>query len=443
MIHPKPGFSLAVVLGLTALFSVLLMSLWALERQDSILSVQLHRKTQLKWVEQSVLRELQWSVEEGVLFQDYFRLDPADWGWASERSMADSTFRTQLWISRLGLSGVSFWSLASQRGIPKLRQAQSHSLWIQSTPLPALWILDSMDQFLVGAQGYLKGELRVATDIFRQADRYEIRHQGPWPLPVRLVDARQSRGDTAYGQPQWANIAAWLKRVLTDPTTDADWDCVHRSQSTIVIDAPQASCTWIAPRIIVEGNATLHNSQLIAQTILLKGQARLKWVQVMARDSLRVDLAQAQTEQNFFWVTGTQDSLPIPNLHMERYKGRAWVSLGRTKPYNYRIPQLVISKHTDLQGVIWTPAWVDFSGKLRGSLVAGQLAQVRGATFWVGFLLDGNIQGIQPSDKWFQSFRFPLVWPQAPLQWVPRQISDTVGEASNTEADSDSSGWGL
>lgn len=399
--YNRKGFSLPVVLGILLVLSTLLGVLGMMDSMDMGITIKAHQERQFRLLErtaedvfESNLKSDKW-VMNGAIHRSAcldsnrycFQTDVIGMGtwayaqnkvWDLQHGRDTIQQKTQLRISALA---------------PETQGAESENL--------IFW--DSILNLAVANQTVIKGKVRLNPGTLSPALRSEIAWTGN--MDQAKVIHRDLTDKETF--PDLKMLKPWLNDIEKGKwNPDSILICQKKSKGILKIaQGSYENCLIVAPEIVIEGNADLNWSLLLADKIKVSDHVVLTHTQFYARESLMVQLSQEQKEINWFFLVPKEDSLPIPNATINTKK--AWVFVYAMQNFQYGIPILKVDSGSTLLGELWSNGYADIRAKMSGNLrIASSAGQDQGV-LWLNTMLGGTFEPLPQNPKW----TLPIFWP--------------------------------
>jgi hypothetical protein len=278
---------------------------------------------------------------------------------------------------------------------------------------PALVLFDPNASVALAGGGRVMGDVALRRGTVEKSSHYTMRAN---------ADATWEGTLLADSLPLWDTLAVfagpaslWLEDKLkqTEAQDDCLWDGLDTVRGTHFCakavfqgDAFCDSCAVFAKSVAAAGAASLRKALLAAQKVELAGSGQMSG-QFFARDTLAVDLESEQISHSVFAVNGRKDGAAsyAGRLVLRRFSGPG-VAVFLGENWDASLPgiSVALAQGVSLRGLVLAHGNIELKGKVRGSVVAWNLALEEDGALWQGYLKDGVVEhaqaGMPAPDAW-------------------------------------------
>ena len=363
--------------------------IFIIDKQDSILSVTIHRKKQVDLYQQSAQSALEFQFNYYGIKAHYPTIQNTSQNDQQGYSVSSNAYG--LWHQA---ELKSFW----KNGIPPIDLHQQFSVFQIIDSLPSLILLDTTLELEIAKGTLLEGEIALKSGLVRPSSRYEIRYTGD-SLKIQTRDST------------WKNWKKWIWSTASAREWAHDLDSVNPTSSSIHISQNTYQDTLFKAKIIkISDSSHFENCILYAQKIFIQGRSTFKNCQIIAQDSLVINLKTPQNSTNFFWLNpSTKDTLIKPMMTVVNYEGRGQFIVADTNYAHKKNADhegiLFKSDSLNLVGSIFVYGEAQIHGKIEGLVIVKNLSTELNGTLWKGFVIDLQIKPLT------KKLKVPLIFP--------------------------------
>ena len=288
-----------------------------------------------------------------------------------------------------------------------------------------------------------KGDVRKATDIKVRWSGSKGHTGETWDSTVKIWDRIK---------PDFARAEDWFKRqeaMLSAHSFDGDGDfdagTTQNSflpDSGVLTDTVMSNCRIMGGRLLrISDGVRLRDCKLLAENIVIKGNARLERVlafagqnlvvqgeaqliggQYVARDTVALDLATPFQAMPVFYAQGRRphrgrpDSSYVGALILKKAQGEGlFLSAMTDRLLEDHAIRLLVLPGARVSGLMFTSGLVRMEGHLQGSLICHNLKFEYDGTIWMGHLKDARITAFTEKKE----VAAPLLFPGWPPMAIP------------------------